>query len=36
MIPHHSMAIFMSNKIKNKNIISDKELNKIVDNIIST
>jgi len=34
MIPHHSMAIFMSDKIKNKNIILDKELNKLVNNII--
>jgi len=34
MIPHHSMAIFMSEKIKNKNIISDKELNQLIENII--
>ena len=34
MIPHHSMAIFMSNKLNDKNIISDKELNHLVKNIV--
>jgi hypothetical protein len=35
MIPHHSMAIFMSNKLNDKNIILDKELNQLVKNIIT-
>ncbi len=36
MIPHHSMAIFMSKKIKEKNIISNDEIKKLVDDIIQT
>ena len=34
MIPHHSMAIFMSKKIKNQNI--DKDLAIFLDNLIKT
>ncbi|ATZ81115.1 arginine ADP-ribosyltransferase [Bodo saltans virus] len=33
MIPHHSMAIFMSKKLKEKN--EEPELNKFLDNIIN-
>lgn len=36
MIPHHSMAIFMSKKIKEKDIINNEELNNLVNNIIIT
>ncbi len=36
MIPHHSMAIFMSKKIKEKNVISNDEISKLVNNIIQT
>jgi hypothetical protein len=36
MIPHHSMAVFMSEKIKEKNIIQDKEINDLVSSIIIT
>lgn len=36
MIPHHSMAIFMSEKIKEKNVIKDKEINDLVSSIIIT
>jgi hypothetical protein len=36
MIPHHSMAVFMSEKIKQKNIIKDQEINDLVSNIITT
>lgn len=36
MIPHHSMAIFMSEKIKEKNVIQDKEINDLVSSIIIT
>jgi hypothetical protein len=36
MIPHHSMAIFMSNKIKEKNIIRNDEINNLINNIIIT
>ncbi len=35
MIPHHSMAIFMSEKIKEKNVIQDKEISDLVSNIIT-
>lgn len=34
MIPHHSMAIMMSKRLKDKNLELDKELNNLVDNII--
>lgn len=34
MIPHHSMAIFMSERIKEKNIINNNEINDLVYNII--
>lgn len=36
MIPHHSMAVFMSEKIKEKNVIKDKEINDLVSSIIIT
>lgn len=36
MIPHHSMAVFMSEKIKEKNVIQDKEINDLVSSIIIT
>ncbi len=36
MIPHHSMAIFMSSKLKEKNIITNQELNNLVNDIINT
>lgn len=36
MIPHHSMAIFMSNKIKEKNVVVNQELNNLINNIIQT
>lgn len=36
MIPHHSMAVFMSQKIKEKNIIKDKEIDELVSTIIKT
>lgn len=34
MIPHHSMAIFMSKKLNDKITIRDNELNKLVNSII--
>lgn len=36
MIPHHSMAVFMSEKIKEKNDIKDKEIDDLVSSIIIT
>lgn len=36
MIPHHSMAVFMSEKIKEKNVIQDKEIDDLVSSIIIT
>ena len=36
MIPHHSMAVFMSKKIKEKNIINNDIINWLIDNIILT
>ena len=36
MIPHHSMAIFMSEKIKEKNVITNKEIDNLVSSIIIT
>lgn len=36
MIPHHSMAVFMSEKIKEKNVIQDKVIDDLVSNIIVT
>ena len=36
MIPHHSMAILMSNQLKQKGEIKNKELEQLVNNIIET
>lgn len=36
MIPHHSMAIFMSKQIRDKNIVSNKELENLINKIIDT
>lgn len=36
MITHHSMAVFMSEKIKEKNVIKDKEIDDLVSSIIIT
>ncbi len=36
MIPHHSMAILMSKQLKEKGDISNKQLDKLVNNIIQT
>lgn len=36
MIPHHSMAILMSNELKQKGEIKNKELKQLVNNIIRT
>ncbi len=36
MIPHHSMAILMSNELKEKGKIKNKELEQLVNNIIET
>ncbi len=36
MIPHHSMAILMSNELKEKGEIKNKELKQLVNNIIRT
>lgn len=36
MIPHHSMAVFISEKIKEKNVIQDKEIDDLVSSIIIT
>ena len=36
MIPHHSMAVFMSKKLKEKNIVNNDIINRLIDNIILT
>lgn len=36
MIPHHSMAILMSKKLDEKDIITNKEIQLLVNNIIRT
>jgi hypothetical protein len=36
MIPHHSMAVFMSKKLKEKNIVNNDIINSLIDNIILT
>ena len=36
MIPHHSMAILMSKKIKEKNVITNNVIDDLVNNIILT
>ena len=36
MIPHHSMAILMSNQLKEKGPIQNKQLDQLVNNIIQT
>ena len=36
MIPHHSMAILMSQKLKKKGIVEDNDVNNLLNNIINS
>ena len=36
MIPHHSMAILMSKKLKEKDVITNNVIDNLVNNIILT